>query len=248
MKYLFKWLINRIFPYCMLHIRFHSWCPPAAAFRMADRHGVYLEVEMPMWGKDAEPDEARYDFFRREMRAILKEYGNHPSFVLYCNGNEITGNFDFIEELTADGRKLDTRHLYSGSTARTRVPSDQYYVSQQTNKGPVKVYEGRPSTDWDRSKESDVDVPVISHESGQRCVYPDFREIGKYTGPVEARNFELWREMLTANGMGDQAHDFFRASGALTVVEYKAVIEALLRSSKSAGFQLRGDIPNLPVG
>lgn len=81
---------------------------------MADRHGVYLEVEMPMWGKDAEPDEARYDFFRREMRAILKEYGNHPSFILYCNGNEITGNFDFIEELTADGRKLDTRHLYSG--------------------------------------------------------------------------------------------------------------------------------------
>ncbi len=182
--------------YGLNHIRFHSWCPPAAAFRMADRHGVYLEVEMPMWGKDAEPNEARYDFFRREMRAILKEYGNHPSFVLYCNGNEITGNFDFIEELTADGRKLDTRHLYSGSTARTRVPSDQYYVSQQTNKGPVKVYEGRPSTDWDRSSESDVDVPVISHESGQRCVYPDFREIGKYTGPVEARNFELWREML----------------------------------------------------
>ena len=58
--------------YGLNHIRFHSWCPPAAAFRMADRHGVYLEVEMPMWGKDAEPDEARYDFFRREMRAILK--------------------------------------------------------------------------------------------------------------------------------------------------------------------------------
>jgi len=36
----------------------------------------------------------------REQKAILKEYGNHPSFVLYCNGNEITGNFDFIEELT----------------------------------------------------------------------------------------------------------------------------------------------------
>jgi beta-galactosidase/beta-glucuronidase len=239
--------------YGLNHIRFHSWCPPAAAFRMADRHGVYLEVEMPMWGKDAEPDEARYDFFRREMRAILKEYGNHPSFVLYCNGNEITGNFDFIEELTADGRKLDTRHLYSGSTARTRVPSDQYYVSQQTNKGPVKVYEGRPSTDWDRSSESDVDVPVISHESGQRCVYPDFREIEKFTGPVRARNFELWREMLDANGMLDQAHDFFRASGALTVVEYKAVIEALLRSSKSAGFQLLSlnDFPGqgyAPVG
>ncbi len=147
-----------------------------------------------MWGKDAEPDDARYHFFRREMRAILKEYGNHPSFVLYCNGNEITGSFDFIEELTADAKALDNRHLFSGSTARTRVKSDQYYVSQQTNKGAVKVYEGFPYTNWDRSKESDVDVPVISHESGQRCIYPDFREIKKYDkSPVEARNFEVFR-------------------------------------------------------
>lgn len=240
--------------YGMNHLRFHSWCPPEAAFRMADKHGIYFEVEMPMWGKDAEPDEARYNFFRREIKAILKEYGNHPSFVLYCNGNEITGNFDFIEELTAEGRKIDPRHLYSGSTARTRVKSDQYYVSQQTNKGPVKVYEGLPDTDWDRNTESDVDVPVISHESGQRCVYPNFEEIKKYANsPVEARNFEVFKEMLEKNGMGDQAHDFFRASGALTVLEYKAVIEALLRSSKSAGFQLLSinDFPGqgyAPVG
>ncbi|AZI26708.1 beta-glucuronidase [Pedobacter sp. G11] len=240
--------------YGMNHLRFHSWCPPKAAFRMADKHGIYFEVEMPMWGKDAEPDEDRYNFFRREMRAILKEYGNHPSFVLYCNGNEITGNFDFIEELTADAIKLDPRHLFSGSTARTRVKSDQYYVSQQTNKGPVKVYEGLPNTDWDRSMESDVDVPVISHESGQRCVYPNFEEIKKYANsPVEARNFGVFRDMLQKNGMLDQANDFFRASGALTVLEYKAVIEALLRSSKSAGFQLLSinDFPGqgyAPVG
>lgn len=239
--------------YGLNHLRFHSWCPPRAAFRMADKYGIYLEVEMPMWGKDAEPDEARYNFFRREQKAILKEYGNHPSFVLYCNGNEITGNFDFIEELTAGGRNYDDRHLYSGSTARTRVKSDQYYVSQQTNKGPVKVYEGLPNTDWDRTMESDVDVPVISHESGQRCVYPDFREIERFKGPVQARNFEVFRELLDSKGMLDQANDFFRASGALTVVEYKAVVEALLRSSKSAGFQLLSinDFPGqgyAPVG
>ena len=240
--------------YGMNHLRFHSWCPPAAAFRMADKHGIYFEVEMPMWGKDAEPDESRYNFFRREIKAILKEYGNHPSFVLYCNGNEITGNFDFIEELTAEGRKADPRHLYSGATARTRVKSDQYYVSQQTNKGPVKVYEGLPGTDWDKNLESDVDVPVISHESGQRCIYPNFDEIKKYANsPVEARNFEVFSDLLQKNGMLDQAKDFFRASGALTVLEYKAVIEALLRSGKSAGFQLlsMNDFPGqgyAPVG
>lgn len=224
--------------YGLNHMRFHSWCPPDAAFCAADKAGVYLEIEMPMWGKDALPDERRYDFFRREIRAILKEYGNHPSFLLYCNGNEIQGNFDFIDELTSTAEKLDSRHLYSGSTARTRIPSDQYYISQDTPKGAAKVYEGRPGTDWDVNVASDVDVPVISHESGQRCMYPDFDEIPKFDGPVRARNLELWRNMLKDNGMLWQAKDFFRASGALTVLEYKAVMEALLRSSLSAGFQL----------
>ena len=191
-----------------------------------------------MWGKDAEPDEKRYDFFRREQKAILKEYGNHPSFVLYCNGNEITGNFDFIEELTHYGRVSDKRRLFSGSTARTRVKSDQFYITHQTPKGHMAIYEGRPYTDWDKNKELGIDVPVISHESGQRCIYPNFKEIPNFTGPVQARNFEVFRESLAANGMLDQADDFFRVSGAQTVLEYKDVIEAELRTSLKSGFQL----------
>lgn len=38
--------------------------------------------------------------------------------------------------------------------------------------------------------------------------------------------------------MLDQAHDFFRASGALTAIEYKDVIEAQLRTYLKGGFQL----------
>lgn len=240
--------------YGMNHMRFHSWCPPAAAFRMADKLGVYLQVELPMWGKDGEPGEpARCDFFRREQKAILKEYGNHPSFILYCNGNEISGDFDFIEELTRYGREHDSRRLFSGSTARKRVASDQFYTTHQTTSGGATVYEGRPYTDWDICKGTNIDVPVISHETGQRCVYPDYSIIAKFDGPVEARNLEKFRSQLEANGMGDQADDFFRASGAQTVFEYKDVIEAQLRTSTSAGFQLLSinDLPEqgyAPVG
>ena len=56
-------------------------------------------------------------------------------------------------------------------------PSDQYYVSHVTEKGWITVYEGKPSTDWDRKKESDIDCPVIAHETGQRCMYPNFAEM-----------------------------------------------------------------------
>ena len=81
-------------------------------------------------------------------------------------------------------------------------------------------------------------LPVISHESGQRCIYPNFKEIPNFTGPVQARNFEVFRESVAANGMLDQADDFFRVSGAQTVLEYKDVIEAELRTSLKSGFQL----------
>ena len=116
---------------------------------------------------------------------------------------------------------MDPRRLFSGSTARTRVKSDQFYITQQTEKGRVAIYEGCPYTDWDKNESLGVGLPIISHESGQRCIYPNFEEIPNFDGPVEARNFELFRESLDANGMLDLADDFYQVSGAQTVLEYK---------------------------
>ena len=62
----------------------------------------------------------------------------------------------------------------------------------------------------------------------------------KYTGVLQPRNFEVYRERLARNGMLHQADDFFRATGAHTVLQYKEVNESLLRTPNSAGFQLLG--------
>lgn len=235
-----KRIFRTIRSYGMNHVRFHSWCPPEAAFMAGDELGMYLQVELPMWIKDVGKYPARRDFFEHELYAVLNAYGNHPSFILMCNGNENEGNFDVLEDLVKKGRAYDNRHLYSASTARTHTASDQYYVSHVTSKGGITVYEGVPWTNWDKNKESDIDVPVIAHETGQRCMYPNFAEMSKYTGVLEARNFEVFRERLAKNGMLEQAGDFFRATGAHTVLQYKEVNESLLRSSKSGGFQLLG--------
>lgn len=233
-------IMDTIKEYGFNHVRFHSWCPPEAAFTAADELGLYLQVELPMWIKDVGKYPARRDFFEQEMYAILNEYGNHPSFLLFCNGNENEGDFAVLEDLIQKGQAYDDRHLYAASTARTHVKSDQYYTSHVTQKGWITVYEGKPGTDWDRNETSDIDVPVIAHETGQRCMYPNFQEITKYTGVLEARNFKVFQERLTKNGMLHQADEFFRATGAHTVLQYKEVNEALLRTSKSGGFQLLG--------
>ena len=235
-----KRIYSTIKSYGLNHVRFHSWCPPEAAFAAADEVGIYIQAELPMWFKDAGQYPDRRQFFEKEMYSVLDNYGNHPSFILMCNGNELGGDFGVLEEFVKMAQAYDNRRLYSASTARKHVQSDQFYTSHVTEKGGITVYEGKPSTDWDRNKNSEIDVPVIAHEAGQRCMYPNFNEIGKYTGVLEARNMEVFRERLTKNGMLQQADDFFKATGAHTVIQYKEVIESLLRSDHSGGFQMLG--------
>jgi hypothetical protein len=81
-------------------------------------------------------------------------------------------------------------------------------------------------------------VPVVSHEIGQWCVYPDFKEIDLYTGNLKPKNFEIFKETLEENGLIELADSFLLASGKLQALCYKAEIEAALRTPGFAGFQL----------
>jgi len=220
------------------HLRFHSWCPPEAAFSAADREGILLQVELPLWSAKVGVDPKMEPWLREEMKAILEEYGNHPSFCLMCNGNELEGDYSVLERLVEFGKELDSRHLYSVSTARKHCPVDDYYVSHRTEHGPIRGIRG-PSTDWDfRDSIAPLKVPAVSHEIGQFCAYPNFKEMKKYTGVLKARNFEIFRESLKENGMLDQAEKFLMASGKLQAICYKEEIEAALRTPGFGGYQL----------
>ncbi len=96
-------------------------------------------------------------------------------------------------------------------------------------------------------------VPVISHEIGQWCAYPNLAEIPNYTGPLKARNFEIFRDSLAAHGMESLAHEFLITSGKLQVLCYKEEIESALRTPGMGGFELLAlyDFPGqgtAPVG
>jgi hypothetical protein len=111
-----------------------------------------------------------------------------------------------------------------------------------------------PSTRFDfRDTVSRYDRPVVAHETGQWCAYPDFREIPRYTGVLRAGNYEIIRDDLESKGMGNLDSLFVQASGKLQALCYKADIEAALRTPRLAGFQLLGlhDFPGqgtAPVG
>jgi hypothetical protein len=268
------------------HVRFHSWCPPWAAFEVADEMGMYFQAELPnkrSGFKAPENEEAAlhnidrldvessdskvslYDYGKREGELISKYFGNYASFVMFTLGNELGRNQGMFE-LVAHFRDIDPRRLYAqGSNNMHWNPSlaegDDFWVASSVEKdakplrGSYAVFKDHlephiefkpPSTLFDFGESIEgVPAPIIGHETGQFQVYPDYRDIAKFTGVTRARNFEIFRERLKEAGMLDQAQDFVDASGKLSAICYREDIEAALRTEGFGGFQLL-DIQDFP--
>ena len=246
-------IIRKCKDYGLNHMRFHSYCPPEAAFIAADRLGFYLQPEGPSWpnhGVTLGNGKPIDDYLTAECRAILDNYGAHPSFIMLAAGNEPAGRWvEWGVQFVSDMKARDPSRIYATASVGGGWEWDrgsEYHV-----KGGARGLEWnqrRPSTDDDftaqllhprnyRGTEAN-DQPLISHEQGQWCAFPDFREIPQYTGAYKAANFEIFRDLLAANGMASQAGKFLMASGRLQVLAYKYEIERHLRTPRYAGFQL----------
>jgi len=281
--------------YGVNHYRFHTCCPPDAAFTAADELGIVMSPELPFWGTVADVDEEGYDeqertFLFTEGLRMLREYGHHPSFVFLSMGNELWGSKKALNDMLRAYRGFDSDKLYiSGANnfqwfpdvldeedvfVGVRLSGDRLirgsYAMCDAPQGIVQTTEPESCTNYDHTiaskyvdsasgaagkiaiqygtgvKYVDAEsarvfvprVPVISHEVGQYQFYPDFDEIDQYTGPLKARNFEVFRERLQAAGLWEDHERFFRSAGKLAIDCYRREIETFLRTSELSGFQL----------
>ncbi|MGF7139410.1 sugar-binding domain-containing protein [Roseimarinus sediminis] len=238
----------RIFEVCksfgLNHMRFHSYCPPEAAFSAADEAGIYLQVEGPSWAKYSTslgygaPIDA---YLMKETQRILDTYGNHPSFVMMAYGNEPSGRYvGYLENWVDHFKRYDSRFVYTGaSTGRSwAIIENSDFIVRSPPRG-LEWKDRQPGSLFDyRHKTENQQRPYVTFEMGQWCAFPNFNEIDKYTGALKAKNFELFREDLADHHMADLADEFLMASGKLQASCYKQEIEATLRTPNLAGFQL----------
>jgi hypothetical protein len=238
-------IFRKIKDYGLNHVRFHSWCPPEAAFIAADIVGLYLLPEAPSWpnhgpkiGLGQPVDQYLYD----ESIRMVDHYGNYASFVMLSAGNEPAGNqVAYLNKFVDFWKKRDSRRVYTGMSVGGSwpvVPNAEFQV-----RGGVRglQWNRMPETYSDFSEQlSKFDVPFVAHENGQYCVFPNFDEIQNYTGAYRAKNMEMFRQILADNHMLDQAKDFLMASGKLQTLAYKHDIERILRTPNYNGFQLLG--------
>jgi beta-galactosidase len=252
-----KRIISVAQSYGLNYMRFHSWCPPKAAFIAADELGFYLRPEIA-WSMDLGKGTPLDEWMLHETGRIFREYGNHPSFILMQPSNEpfsAEKTPAFMRKWLAYAKDQDPRRLYSGNCCFPRLPEDEFSVE-----GNARGAGGWHGGDYRRGLEfldakKDVNggkllgKPVLLHEMTQYQAYPNYDEIAKYTGNRKARYLEIFRDDLKASGMLDQAHDFLIASGKLQVLCIKEDIEAAMRTRGYSGFEMLGltDFPGQGV-
>jgi hypothetical protein len=236
-------------------MRFHSYCPPEAAFIAADSLGFYLQPEGPSWpnhGVKLNHGQHIDQYLTEETKKICDYYGNHPSFVMMAAGNEPAGDWvTWCNNWVNTMKEYDNRHIYCGASVGGGWAWDN--LSEYHVKG------GARELDWDHNAPQCTDdylsqieyprnykgkepnnSPIIAHEQGQWCAFPDFKERSLYTGSYKAKNFDIFENLLDKNGMASQAEKFLYASGKLQVTAYKYEIERNLRTKDYSGFLLLG--------
>ena len=242
-------------------VRFHSHCPPEAAFAAADRLGMLMQPELSHWDpKDAFGTGEARGYYAFEARRILRALANHPSFVMLSFGNELHYRDEvrpFVGHLLRELKEEDPTRLYAaGSNAfygeKGPNPGDDFYTASDDRKVTLRATSAN-FTGWLNREETgfDIDysgaverlrqvsgVPVFSFEVGQYEVLPDFGEIADYRGVTEPCSLMHMERKMRAAGLSDLWPRMVRAAGENALQCYRAEVEAAMRTEGYSGISL----------
>ncbi|MBR4039905.1 MAG: hypothetical protein IKJ11_07390 [Clostridia bacterium] len=244
-------------------MRFHSHCPPEAAFAAADEMGMLMQPELSHWNpRNAFSSPESQAYYRAELEGMLRMLCNHPSFVMLSFGNELHMGDDgqaYADSLLALAREIDDTRLYaSGSNnhygKKGENRADDFYTAD-SYMGHALRATSSTMTGWLNERYPDLrtdyapaikairercDQPVVSFEVGQYEILPDFDELNDFKGVTKPDNLSLIRKKVGACGLLPVWKQYVHAAGELSHLCYRAEIEAALRTEGLSGISLLG--------
>lgn len=249
-------------------VRFHSHCPPEAAFIAADETGMLMQPELSHWNpRNAFSSPESRAYYRAELEGVLCMLANHPSFVMLTLGNELHMNEDgqaFADSLLALARSIDPTRLYAAGSnnhygAKGPNPADDFYAACCCRAHALRATSS-PMTGWLNERCPDLrtdyapamrairavsDQPVLSFEVGQYEVLPDFDELAAFRGVTRPDNLRLIRSRVEAASLLPRWRTYVEATGELALRCYRAEVEAALRTEGLSGLFLL-DLQDFP--
>ena len=257
-----KGILEQYKAYGVNCVRFHSHCPPEAAFAAADGIGMLMQPELPQWDpEDAFGTEEARNCYAAEARQILRHLANHPSFVMLTLGNELQFGEEsraFADRLLRELRDTDSTRLYADGSntfygAKGPDPHSDFYTSSDDRgrmlRGTSSEFQGwlnRGEANACRDYSAEMEIlrqgaeqPVFSFEVGQYEVLPDFGEIREYRGVTVPGNLAQMEKKTQDAGIGrDLWEKMVNATGENALQCYRAEIEAALRTEAFSGISL----------
>lgn len=256
-------ILERYHAYGVNCVRFHSHCPPEAAFTAADRIGMLMQPELSHWNpKDAFEMEESDRYYRTELVRILCTLANHPSFVMLSFGNELHAGQDGHERMRALlqlAQKMDSTRLYADASnghygmIGCEGMSDFYTASNfydwmlrgtsANRQGYINNCYPSAQRNYDAAMEQlrkEYAKPVFGFEVGQFEVLPDFGELELFKGVSEPDNLRLIQERVEKAGLTDVWEKYVEATGELSRTAYREEVEAAMRTKDLSGISLLG--------
>ena len=244
-------------------LRFHSHCPPEAAFVAADELGLLMQPELSHWDPEhAFASAEAKAYYQAELFSILDVLANHPSFVMLTFGNELHADAKghaFMDGLLRLARETDGTRLYANGSnphygALGPDPHSDFYTSSDDRGRCLRLTSAGPSG-WlnrqipDPRRNFDAamaelrktsDQPVFSFEVGQYEVLPDFEEISLYQGVTSPENLKHIRRKVAEKGLEKDWCRRIEATGESALLCYRAEVLAALNTEGFSGISLLG--------
>ena len=258
-----KEIIKTYMGYGVNCLRFHSHCPPEAAFTAADELGMLMQPELSHWNpRDAFSDPLAAAYYEKELLEILTTYANHPSFVMLAFGNELQAREDGMavaDRLLDLCLKTDATRLFAFSSnpfygEKGPDAGSDFYTASWFREKPMRAtfagMRGYLNNEYPDARHSydntvlairqEYKKPIFSFEVGQYEVLPDFKEIEDFHGVTSPKNLELIKENVEKKGLLDTWEKRVEATGELALLSYREEVEAARRTLDYSGISLLG--------
>ena len=251
-------------------VRFHSWCPPEAAFAAADELGILIQPELSNWNPvNAFEDDAAWTYYRAELRQVLSTYANHPSFVMLALGNELAAGdpgHARMDALLDMARELDGTRLYANASnghygERGCDANSDFYTAMAFHGAPLRgtlsgteasggALQGHINGEYPGARTNYSGTmrvlletcarPVFGFEVGQYEILPDFDQLARFRGVTDPANLRVVQDRAVAAGMMNSWPQRVEATGELALLCYREEVEAALRTPEMSGLALLG--------
>ena len=251
-------------------VRFHSVIPPEECFRAADELGILIHIEMRKEKQDydnlSEMLLGKNDFVSdEELVEIINSLYNHPSFMVYCVGNEIRqpGKKPRIREIRDFIKERDPNRLFIDTCAHGEYDRD--YVDFDVQHMGYYFPYGRNADMFENTDNllcfgtvNDRDMvvneenskirraisfsrPLIAHEVCHYTSWRDFyalkEKFAKYGRPAPWWVDEEIK-MIEAKGYKENFHDYLQITKDYQYRCWKQALEGIRSSKLLSGFHM----------